>query len=143
MIDTGWYGINKKPRSAPGLLFFASCETFLEVHATHAAAHATAWHGRSGFLLRSLGDHGFGGDQQASHRRCILQSRAHDLGWVDDTGLNQVLELLGLSVEAKGVRRSVIVDLANDRRSLNTGVLGDLADRSLKGTQHDVDAGLH
>jgi hypothetical protein len=36
----------------------------LEVHATHAAAVAVV--GRWGLLLRRLGDHGFGGDQQAS-----------------------------------------------------------------------------
>ena len=94
--------MNKKPRSAPGLLFFASYKTFLEVHATHAAAHATAWHRRSRFLPRSLGDHGFGGDQKTSNRRCILQSRADDLGWVDDASLKQTYELFGLSVEAKG-----------------------------------------
>ena len=54
----------------------------LEVHPAHAAA---AGHRRgSALLLRHLGDHRLGGDQQAGDRCRALQRRAHHLGRVDD-----------------------------------------------------------
>src|SRR5690606_7935192 len=43
-----------------------------EIHAAHAAAMAMAVVGR-GFLLRQLGDHRLGGDDQARDRRRVLQ----------------------------------------------------------------------
>ena len=50
--------------------------------------------GRRRLLLRLLGHHRLGGEQQARDRRGVLQRRAHDLGRVDDAGLQQVLVLL-------------------------------------------------
>ena len=73
----------------------------LEVHAAHAAAARAC--GIGGFLLRMLGDHRLGGDQQAGDRSRVLQRRAHDLGRVDDAGRDEVLVLLVLGVEAEGV----------------------------------------
>jgi hypothetical protein len=70
----------------------------LIVHTAHTA-HATAGHGGGRiFLLRSFGDHGFGGDQKPGDRRCILKRRPHNLGWVDDTLADEidVLEVLGV-----------------------------------------------
>jgi hypothetical protein len=50
---------------------------FLEVHAAHAAA---ARHRRSRRLvLRLLGDHRFGRDEERGNRGCVLKSGAHDL----------------------------------------------------------------
>src|SRR3712207_8804479 len=47
----------------------------------------------------------------------------------------------GLGVEAERVG-VVLHDLADHDRAVHTRVLGDLADRALKGLQHDLDAGL-
>jgi hypothetical protein len=109
----------------------------LEVHATHAAAHITTWHGRSGFLLRSLDNHGLGGDRQASHGRCILQSRAHDLGRIDDTesavrlvepetGMDRELERLLARAGQLGSAAKPILEI-NPRHDLIVA-LADLGD---------------
>src|SRR5829696_6298969 len=110
----------------------------LVVHAAHAAA---ARHRRSALLLGSLGDHGLRGDEQAGDRRGVLERGAHHLGGIDDPGGEHVDVLFGLRVEAEGLRL-VVGDPADHDRALDAGVLGDLADLSLKRFQHDVDAGL-
>ena len=51
-------------------------------------------------LLRLLRHHRLGGDQQAGDRCRVLQRGAHDLGWIDDAGLDEILELAALRVEA-------------------------------------------
>ena len=53
-----------------------------------------------GLLLRDLADEGLGGEQQRGDRGRVLQRGADDLGRVDDAGLDQVLVLVGLGVEA-------------------------------------------
>ena len=62
-------------------------ELDLEAHTTHAA-HAThvrrCWHGS---FARLFCYHGLGSYKQAGDRRCILQSSAHNLCWIDNTGL--------------------------------------------------------
>jgi len=35
-------------------------------------------------LLRPFGDHGFCGDQKTGNRRCILQGRPNNLGWINN-----------------------------------------------------------
>src|SRR3546814_120360 len=90
-------------------------------------------------LLGRVGDHGLGRDQQARDRRGILQRRAHDLGRVDDAGLEHVHVLAVLRIEADGGVLGV-VDLADDDGALVTGVLGDLADRRLQRAGDDLDA---
>ena len=45
-------------------------------------------------------DHRLGGDHQAGHGGRVLQRAAHDLGRIDDAGLDQVLEGAGLGVKA-------------------------------------------
>ena len=64
-------------------------------------------------LLRRLGDHRFGGDHEAGDRSCVLQGDPHDLRRVDDAGVQHVDILLGLGVEAKGLRL-VLKNLADD-----------------------------
>jgi hypothetical protein len=46
----------------------------LEIHAAHAALSAAARRhaATAGVLLRHFGNHGFGGDQKRSNRRCVL-----------------------------------------------------------------------
>jgi hypothetical protein len=57
----------------------------LEAHILHAATHAGALRHRR-LLLRLLGHHCLGRDQQASHGSGILQRYPHDLGRVNDAG---------------------------------------------------------
>ena len=58
-------------------------------------------------LLRLLGHHRLGGDQQAGDRRRVLQRGAHHLGRVDHAAADQIAVLVGLGVEAPvGVRCS-------------------------------------
>ena len=118
---------------------------FLEIHAAHAAhaaaAHAARHAAASRLLLRSLGDHGFGGDQQAGDRSRVLQSGAHDLDRVDDAHGDHVAIFAGLGVVAEG-RALVLKDLAGNDRGFRTGVGGDLAGRSLQRAANDVDAGF-
>ncbi len=84
--------------------------------------------GRGFLLLRNLGDHGFGGQHQASDRSRVLQSSARDLGRVDDAGLHQVLVGAGSGVVAEvGLLR--FVDLADHNRTLFAGVRDDHAKR--------------
>ena len=74
----------KSPGIVPGLLRLP-WRRDLEVHAAHAthSAHAAAPASAGAGLLRTLGDHRLGGDQQAGDRGRILQRAAHDLGRVD------------------------------------------------------------
>ena len=53
-------------------------------------------------FLRLFGDHALGGQQQAGNGGRILQRVTGHLGRVDDAGLDQVLVLLGVGVEAVG-----------------------------------------
>src|SRR5579883_3475445 len=112
--------------------------TDLEVHVAHAAHSAAARH-RGGFLFRLLGDHRLGGDEQAGDRRRILQRGADDLHRIDDAGLHQIgkLALLGV-VAVVGVLR--LLQLADDDRAVDTGILRDLTGRSLQRVLDDVDA---
>src|SRR6266436_4308199 len=113
----------------------------LKVHAAHTA-HATARHTRGRtFLLRPFGDHGFRGDQKPGDRRCILQRRPHNLGWIDDALGDEIDVLAVLGVEA--VRVLVLLkDLADDDRSVFARIDGDLACRPGERLSHDVDAGF-
>src|SRR5215208_6060331 len=60
---------------------------------------------------------------------------------IDDPGLEHIAILLGLGIEAEGLRL-VVPDPADDDRALDARVLGDLTDRGLERLEHDVDAGL-
>src|SRR5690606_7715552 len=74
----------------------------------------------------------------ARDRRGVLRRRAHDLGRVDDAGLDQILVLLGRRVEAE--RALAVADTVEDDRRLLTRVRRDPAHRVLAGAAHDVDA---
>src|SRR5258708_37404477 len=51
-------------------------------------------------LLRPLGDHGLGGQQQRGARRRVLQRRPLDLRGITHTGLPAILDGFGLAVIA-------------------------------------------
>src|SRR6266700_1537903 len=122
------------PRPAPGT------RRTLEVHAAHAAARGHAAAGR-GVLLRQLGDHGFGGDQECRNRCRILDRRTNHLGRVDDALGDQVAVLAGLRVEAVGIL-VLLEDLADDDGAVLARVDRDLAGRRRQRLAHDLDAGL-
>ena len=64
----------------------------------------------------------------------------HDLGRVDDAGLDEVLVRLGLGVEAGlGVH---LLHALHDDRALDAGVAGDPPQRLFDGPRDDVDADL-
>src|SRR5258706_104368 len=96
---------------------------------------------RRRLLLRPLGDHRFGGDQQARDRGRILQRRPHDLGRVDDAGLDHVGVDAGLGVVAP-VDVLLVEQLADDDRAVGAGVLGDQPGRDRQRLADDLDADL-
>src|SRR5215204_7097265 len=71
----------------------------------------------------------------------ISRPGTDDLRRIDNAGLEHVLILFGLSIEAEGLRL-VVSDPPDHDRALDARVLGDLTDRSLECLQDDVDAGL-
>src|SRR5579862_1580731 len=111
----------------------------LLVHPAHAAGHSAAA-GRSFLLLfRNLRDHGFGREQQRRDGRGVLERRADDLRRVDDTGLHQILVLVGRRVVAE-VGVLVLLHLLENDGALDAGVGRNPAHRRFDGAAHDVDA---
>ena len=98
-------------------------------------------HRRRGFRLWLLGHHSLGGDEETSNRRGILQSRADDLGWVDDALFYEIAIFAGLGVIAEGII-SRIEDLAGDHRAVLARILSNLAGGRLQRSPYDIDANL-
>src|SRR6201996_250258 len=132
----------KTPASLPGV-----CISYLrvsggsEIHAAHAAARRHAACAGALVLLGQLGDHGFRGDQQRSHRGSVLDRGTDHLGRVDDALGDHVDVFAGLAVEAVGVL-VLLQDLADDDGAVLACVDRDLAGRSRQSLAHDLDAGL-
>src|SRR5262249_57696143 len=99
-----------------------------------------AWHGE-GLVLRELGDHGFGRDEQAGDRGRTLQRRAHHFSRVDDALRDEIAVLARLRVIAVGVG-VLLQDLADHDRAVLAGIDGDLARGPGDRLTDDVDAGL-
>src|SRR3546814_9812743 len=84
------------------------------------------WHRRrTGAIVAQIGNGGFGRDQQPCNRGGILKRGAHDLGGIDDAGLEQILILLGLRVEAE-ILVITIDKPARDHAAVMTGIFRDL-----------------
>src|SRR5207248_2930764 len=101
-------------------------------HAAHSAA-AHAAHSAVGLVVLDVCDHGFGGEHHAGDRGCVLECSSRDLCGVDDTGRDEIFELLAGRVEA------VAFDVAgdhffDDHRTFFTRVLRDLAERLFEST---------
>src|SRR5271157_837333 len=107
------------------------------VHPSHAAAAVR--HCRFLLLFRKLGYQGFGGQHQGRDGACVLQCRPRDLGRIDDAGLHQVLELIGLRVVAE-VLVFRLANSAHNNRALFARVDNDLAQRLFERAAHDVGA---
>src|ERR1051325_3352519 len=119
----------------PGAALLANSTAFLHhpAHATHRAGHASC----TGFLGR-LGDDRLGHEDALGDRGGVLQRRARDHGRVDDPGLDQVLDLLGVDVEALAL--GGLADVVDDDRALEAGVVGELAERLLERADDDLRA---
>src|SRR5688572_31517404 len=89
-------------------------------------------------LLRSLGDHHLGGEQEPGNGRRILEREARDLRRVQDAHLDQVAVLAGRGIVAVGTLG--LAHLGEDDRAVFTGVLHDLAQRLLERARQDADA---
>ena len=94
---------------------------------------------RRGFLLRLLGDHRLGGDEEARHGGGVLQRRAHHLGGVDHALLDQIPIFTRRGVVAEGIV-ALVDDLAGDHGAVLARILGDLARRRLQSAADDADA---
>src|SRR6185437_593732 len=91
-------------------------------------------------LFRNIGDEGFSGEHQSSNASRVLKSGAGDLGGIDDAGLNQVLELVGLGVVAE-VRFFRFTNLADHNRAFLAGVVDNLSERLFQSALHNFHAG--
>src|SRR5450631_4852645 len=134
----------KRPGISPGPSLFLAGADGLEIHpaAAHAAHSTAAGHTAAlALLLRNLGDHRLGGDQQACDRSRALNRRTHDLGRVDDALADEIAVLAGLRVEAPVVL-VLFQDLANNDRAVFAGIGRDLAGRGLDRLADDLDAVL-
>src|SRR3954462_11694647 len=100
-------------------------------HVAHAAAHPGA--GR--LLLRGLGDDRLGRQDVLRDRRGVLQRRAHDHRRVGSSGLDEILVLTRLDVQA--ITLPGRLDLVDDDRALEPGVLGELPHRLLQRADDD------
>src|SRR4029453_10801573 len=72
------------------------------------------------------------------NRRAVLERRPHDLGRVDDAGVDQVLVGVGQGIEAGLVVQFTY--LLDHDRALEAGVGGNPPQRLLDGALDDVDA---
>ena len=111
-------------------------------HATHTSHATRRSAGRHRWvLLRNLGHHGLGGDQESCHRSSILQGRANHLGRIHDPRLDEILVDLLLGIEAE-VLVLVLEDLSGDDGAIVPGVLRNLAGWRFNRATHDVDTDL-
>ena len=104
-------------------------------HAVHSA-HTTAAHRL--ILLWQLRHHGFGRDHQPGDRCGILQGGTHDLGRIENAGLDHVGELAG-----RGVVTEItlfLLDLVQHHRAFSAGVDDDLAQGFFHSPPGDADA---
>src|SRR3954453_8811545 len=70
-----------------------------------------------------------------------LQRQAHDLGRVDDAGLDHVDVVAALRVEAV-IGLALVQQLAGDDRALHSGIRENLPGRRLQCATHNIDANL-
>ena len=90
---------------------------------------------------RSFGNHRLGGDEKASNGRCIFKRSTHDLGRIDNARFDEIRVDLVLGIEPEGTAL-VLTDLADNHRTVHTGVLGNLPGRTLQRAAQDPDAGI-
>ena len=92
----------------------------------------------AGCFSGGFGDDGLRHEDVLRDRGRVLQRRADDHGRVDDAGLDQVLVLVRLDVQAVALRR--VPDLVDDDGALEPRVVGKLPDRLLERADDDLRA---
>src|SRR5204863_7027730 len=110
------------------------------VHASRRVAVVVSAAAAGFFLLRSLGDDGFGGEEEAGDGRGVLERAAGDLGRVDDAGLDEVFIDAGRDVAAFGAL--ALLDFLDDERAFIAGIVGEGAEGLFDGTLDDLHADL-
>src|ERR1700744_4515743 len=125
---------NEKPGPTWGPGFSLS-DADLEVHTAHATGRVA---GRSGGLLRLVGNDGLGGQEQRRDGSRVLQRRTRHLDRVGHARLEQVLVLTGRGVEPN--TRLGVGNLLGDDAGLQPAVERDLLQRSRQRHTHDVRA---
>src|SRR5260370_15069019 len=126
--------VSRRPERARAFFIFND-RAASEVHAAHASA-GPARH-RWALLLRQLGDHGLGRDEQARDRCRTLQCRAHHFGRVDDPLGDEIAVLTRLRVIAVGIG-VLLQDLADHDRTVFAGIDGDRAYGPGNSLAHDL-----
>src|SRR5271165_165076 len=139
-------GSGRGPAGPSGPAGFPQTSMPASHHPAHAAHPAHPAHrgggGRGGGrvgLLGLVGHQGLGREQQRGDRRRVLQRRAGDLGRVDHTGLDKVLDLAAQGVEA--VVALGRLDLAHKHRPFEPGVEGDPAQGLFQRSRDDPGTG--
>src|SRR5689334_3369093 len=128
---------NEKPRRSGVFLLLCNSRGELHIHVAHAAHAATGHRGRL-VVLRQLGHHGVGGEDERRDGSGVLQRVARDLGRVQHAHRHHVAVLARLGVVAEVAL--ALDHLGDDHARLVTRVAGDLAQRLLDRAQHDLDA---
>src|SRR6266571_2621486 len=128
----------RSPCSKPAQICNARCA--LHIHPFHSAHSAHSMGMASGILLLfdQLGNHRLGGEEQSGDRSRVLQRGAAHLGRIEHAHLDQIAELLRLSIEAEVA--FPFRNLVHHDRRLGTGVGHDLAQRLLERALDDPDA---
>ena len=97
--------------------------------------------GATPFFVRKLCDHRFSGDEKAGDGGRTLKGCANHLCRIDDALGQHIAILAGLRVKAERIG-VFLEDLADNDRSIFTGIEHDLARRPGQRLAHDFDAGL-
>jgi hypothetical protein len=95
------------------------------------------WRRRRLWLRR---DTDLGCEHEPRDGSCVLKSGTHDFGRIDDPGRDKILKLTIPRIEAPE-RVSLFDQLADDNRSLNSGILRDLTRRRFDGTPDNLNSG--
>src|SRR5690606_19129742 len=112
-------------------------------HATHTAhaAHTThVGHGRSRLVVNDFSHCGFGREQQAGYRRCVLQCSAGYLGGVQYALLNQVTVFAGSGVVT--IVALAVGHVVDHNAGLIAGVGNNGAQWSFNSAQDQLDTGV-
>ena len=109
-------------------------------HAAHVGSAAVAAAAATFLLLGKVGDHAVGREEETRDGSGVLESRARNLGGVDDTGLEEVAVLASADVVA--VRAGRLLDVGDDESRFLSGVVDELAKRSLDSAADDRRADL-
>ena len=109
-------------------------------HAAHVGSAAVTAAAATFLLLGKIGDHAVGREEETRDGSRVLESRARNLGGIDDTGLEEVAVLARADVVA--VRTGRLLDVGDDEGRFLTGVVDELTKRSFDSAADDRRADL-